>query len=99
MTSTTCWAAFWPRQNSCEADLSAGSSPVEELQRIKEVAIRGAEIVRELMIYAGQDQANPIEPVDLSRLVEEMLELLKVSISKQAVLKTNLGQEPARCVG
>ncbi len=73
-----------------EAELSDGSSPLEELRRIKEAAIRGAEIVRQLMIFAGQEQANLIEPVDLSPLVEEMLGLLKVSISKQAVLKTNL---------
>ena len=61
----------------------------EEIQRIKTVAIRGAEIVRELMIYAGQDQARS-RSVDVSRLVEEMLELLKVSISKHVVLKTDL---------
>jgi PAS domain S-box-containing protein len=73
-----------------EADLPAGSHPVEEIQRIKAVAIHGAEIVRELMIYAGQDQASLVEAVDLSRLVEEMLELLKVSISKQVILKINL---------
>jgi CheY-like chemotaxis protein len=41
------------------------------------------------MIYSGQDQAE-FGSVDLSRLVEEMLELLKVSISKHAVLKTEL---------
>ena len=73
-----------------EADLFAGSSPLEELHRIKESAIRGAEIVQQLMIYAGQDQTNLVEPVDLSRLVGEMLELLKVSLSKRAVLNTNL---------
>ena len=59
--------------------------------RIKAVAVRAAEIVRELMIYSGQDQAD-LGSVDLSRLVEEMLELLKVSISKHAVLKTDLRQ-------
>src|SRR5260370_32286208 len=53
------------------------------------MAVRAAEIVRELMIYSGQDQAD-FGSVDLSRLVEEMLELLKVSISKHAVLKTDL---------
>ncbi len=69
----------------------AGGSPVEEqLQQVRTASIRGAEIVRELMIYSGQDEAGPLEPVDLSRLVEEMLELLKVSISKQTVLKTDL---------
>ena len=76
-----------------EMDLSSRSALIDELYRIKASATRGAEIVRELMIYAGQDQASPIEPVDLSRLVAEMLELLKVSISKQAVLTTNLQKD------
>jgi PAS domain S-box-containing protein len=76
-----------------ESELVAGLSPMDEVARIKAVAIRGAEIVRELMIYAGRDQASLVEPVDLSRLVEEMLELLKVSISKQVVLKTDLDED------
>jgi PAS domain S-box-containing protein len=76
-----------------QADLAAGLSPDEEVARIKTVAIRGAEIVRELMIYAGQDQASVVEPVDLSRLAAEMLELMKVSISKCAVLKINLDKD------
>jgi CheY-like chemotaxis protein/two-component sensor histidine kinase len=42
------------------------------------------------MIYAGQDQASVFEPVDLSRLTTEMLELMNVSISKHAALKINL---------
>jgi two-component system, cell cycle sensor histidine kinase and response regulator CckA len=75
-----------------EQDLPADSSVGEEIERIKAVAIRGAEIVRELMIYAGHDQAHLVEPLDLSELVEDMLELLKVSISKHAVLKTDLDQ-------
>ena len=37
------------------AELASGSPPEEELQRIRVVAIRGAEIVRQLMIYAGQE--------------------------------------------
>jgi PAS domain S-box-containing protein len=75
-----------------ETDLAAGSAARKEIHRIKAAAIRGAEIVRELMIYAGQDQGSLLKPVDLSCLVEEMLELLKVSISKQVVLKINLDQ-------
>jgi PAS domain S-box-containing protein len=75
-----------------ESYLAAGLSPDEEIARIKSVAIRGSEIVRELMIYAGQDQASRVEPVDLSQLVEEMLGLVKVSISKQVVLKIDLGE-------
>lgn len=82
-----------------ESDLAAGLPAGEEITRIKAVAIRGAEIVRELMIFAGQDQASLAEPVDLSRLVEELLELLKVSISKQVVLRINLDQNLPAVMG
>jgi PAS domain S-box-containing protein len=73
-----------------EADLPPHSPPIEEIHRIKQSALRGSEIVRELMIYAGQNQAALVEAVDVSRIVEEMLALLKVSISKHAVLRTDL---------
>jgi len=73
-----------------EADLPVGSPAVGEIQRIKQSALRGSEIVRELMIYAGQDQRAIGETLDLSRLVAEMLKLLEFSISKHAVLRTDL---------
>ena len=73
-----------------EGDLPLDTAPVDEIQRIKQAAIRGAEIVRELMIYAGEGQEGLAETVDISLLVDEMLELLKVSISKHAVLTTDL---------
>jgi PAS domain S-box-containing protein len=74
-------------------DLPSHSPSCEQVARIRAVAIRASEIVRELMIYAGQDKANP-QPVDLSLLVEEMLQLLKVSITKHATLKTDLASNP-----
>ena len=80
------------RLQQVEADLAAGLAPQEEITRIKTVAIRGAEMVRELMIYAGQEQQGGGEPVDLSRLTAEMLELMKVSVSKHAILKIDLGK-------
>jgi PAS domain S-box-containing protein len=60
-----------------------------EVRRIRTVAIRASEIVRELMIYAGQDNAS-LEPVDITVLVEEMVHLLRVSIPKHAVLTSQL---------
>ncbi len=81
-----------------EAEMAAGSCPHAEVQSIKDVAVRAAEVVRELMIYAGQDKAN-LEVVDVSQLVEEMLQLLKVSISKHAVLKTDLGKNLPTVLG
>jgi CheY-like chemotaxis protein len=43
------------------------------------------------MIYAGKESAVE-ELVDLSRIAEEMLALLKVSVSKQVLLEVNLGK-------
>ena len=68
-----------------------GASPQEELLKIREMAIRGSEIVRQLMVFAGKEHGNP-EPLDVSVLVSEMLELLKVSISKHAILQTSLAK-------
>jgi nitrogen-specific signal transduction histidine kinase len=79
------------------AELDAGSSCKEELKVIREVAIRGSEIVRQLMIYAGKE-SEIVERVDPSKIVEEMLGLLKVSVTKHAVINTDLGQDlPATC--
>jgi signal transduction histidine kinase/CheY-like chemotaxis protein len=71
------------------AELAEGASPERELNAIRDVAIRGSEIVRELMIYAGQE-SEVLEPVDVSEIVEGMLELLKISISKHATIETDL---------
>jgi signal transduction histidine kinase len=73
-------------------ELASGSRPEEEMQKIRAVAIRGAEIVRQLLIYAGQE-SEVLELVDVSRIVEEMLELLKVSVSKHAAMETALGRD------
>jgi PAS domain S-box-containing protein len=72
------------------AEEAAGSPVTEQLQRIRTAAIHGAEIVRQLMIYGGKDCPNR-ETVDLSLLIEEMLQLLKLSITKHPVLKLDLG--------
>jgi PAS domain S-box-containing protein len=72
-------------------ELAAGSAPLEEIKRIRDVAISGAEIVRQLMIYAGKESAVS-GPIDLSRVVKEMLEFLKVSVSKHALIESDLAQ-------
>ncbi|HEY7335735.1 MAG TPA: PAS domain S-box protein [Bryobacteraceae bacterium] len=63
----------------------------EELRKIRKIALHGSEIVHELMVYAGEDEVD-LGLVDISALIEEMRELLHVSISKRAILKTNLAK-------
>jgi PAS domain S-box-containing protein len=74
------------------AELDAGSCCKEELKAICEVAKRGSEIVRQLMIYAGKE-SEIVERVDLSKIVAEMLALLRVSVSKHAGVDADLGQD------
>lgn len=71
------------------AEAIAGEPPQEELNNICAIAIRGAGIVRQLMIYAGHESITS-EPVDISWLVDDMRDLLKVLVSKRVVLKTEL---------
>jgi nitrogen-specific signal transduction histidine kinase/CheY-like chemotaxis protein len=71
------------------AELSDRSSTYDGVQAIIDVADRAADIVRQMMAYAGQE-SGAFESVDVSQLVNEMLQLLKVSISKNAVLKIDL---------
>jgi PAS domain S-box-containing protein len=73
------------------SDLDQNSPARAGLERIEAVAVHAAEIVRQLMVYAG-DQDTVFVEVDLAALVREMLELLKVSISREAVLKVNLAE-------
>jgi len=72
-------------------ELASGSNPAEELRGIRKLAIRGSEIVRQLMVYAGiESEVSGL--LDISLIVKEIVELLKVSISKHATLETDLGQ-------
>jgi PAS domain S-box-containing protein len=73
------------------AELASGSNPAEELESIHDAALRGAEIVRQLMIYAGED-VEVVELVDVSGIVHSMLELLKVSVSKHVRLESDLSK-------
>jgi PAS domain S-box-containing protein len=73
-------------------ELDAGSSCQEELKAIREVAVRGSEIVRQLMIYAGTESRD-VGLFDLSKVVDEMLALLRVSVSKRAVIEGHLDRD------
>jgi PAS domain S-box-containing protein len=76
------------------AGLPVGSSAYGGLETIKTIAVRATDIVRQMMAYAGQENAA-FETVNVCGLVSDMLQLLKVSISKTAILKVDLPNVPA----
>jgi PAS domain S-box-containing protein len=72
--------------------LESGSIPKDELVAVRDVAMRGSEIVRELMIYAGTE-SQTLVPVDVSQVIEDMSELLRISVSKHAMIETELARD------
>jgi PAS domain S-box-containing protein len=79
------------------SDVREGTGADEKrLSDIQSHALRGGEIVHQLMIYGG-DTSQISEPIDLAHLVRDMLPLLNVSIAKHVTLNTNL-REQMPCV-
>ncbi len=78
-------------------DLPQDAPMREAVQRIEKAAARGSELTRQLLAYSGKGRFV-VELIDLGRLVEEMTELLQVSLSSKAVLRLDLdeGAPPVR---
>jgi two-component system, cell cycle sensor histidine kinase and response regulator CckA len=84
-------SAILAQAELAEDDLAARLLPTEEVHQIKAVAVRASEMVRQLMIYSGQQEAT-LEPLDLSELIEEMSDLLKASVSRKSSLHFDLAR-------
>jgi len=70
----------------------SAESPVQEnLRRIEQGAVRAADLARQMLAYSGKGRFV-VEPIDLNRLVEEMVGMLEVSISKGALLRYDLAK-------
>lgn len=67
------------------------SPVVENLRKIEHAAERAADLAKQMLAYSGKGQFV-IEDIYLNPLLEEMLHMLEVSISKKAVLRLNLHQ-------
>jgi PAS domain S-box-containing protein len=82
-------ASILAQAELAEMAFADGLSAPEELAAIKAITLGASEIVGQMMIYSGREQES-LEPCDVTRLVGEMLELLRASIPKRVVLKTDL---------
>ena len=66
------------------------SPAVENLRHIENASARAADLAKQMLAYSGKGKFV-VENLDLNILLEEMLHMLEVSISKKAVLRLNLG--------
>ncbi|MCH7651635.1 MAG: hypothetical protein IIA63_10820, partial [Nitrospinae bacterium] len=71
-------------------DLPSDSPAREAIQQIEIAGQRAAELCRQMLAYSGRGKFAS-EFVDLNGMVEEMTQLLQVSISKSIVIKYNMG--------
>ena len=70
----------------------APESPVRDnLVQIDLAATRAADLARQMLAYSGKGRFV-IENLDLTRIVEEMAQMLEVSISKKVVLSYNFAE-------
>ncbi|MEI6205978.1 MAG: response regulator [Desulfuromonadales bacterium] len=71
--------------------LNPESPARDNLLKIEQAAARAADLARQMLAYSGKGKFV-VETLDLNRLLEEMLHMLEVSISKKAVLRLNLNK-------
>lgn len=70
-------------------DVPPGVPAHDSLKQIELSAQRAADLCRQLLAYSGKGKFV-VEPTDITDVVEEMGQLLQLSISKKAVLKYSL---------
>jgi len=64
---------------------------VDNLHQIEKAAARAADLAKQMLAYSGRGKFL-IENLDLNSLLDEMLHMLQVSISKKAILRFNKHQ-------
>jgi PAS domain S-box-containing protein len=67
------------------------SAAVDNLRNIETAAARAADLAKQMLAYSGKGKFL-IQSHDLNDLLEEMLHILQVSISKKAVLRLDLNR-------
>jgi len=72
--------------------VEAASPARENLAQIGKAATRAADLARQMLAYSGKGRFS-VESIDLNEVLEDMLHLLEISISKKAVLRLNLQGE------
>ncbi len=65
------------------------SPGVDNLHKIEEAAARAADLAKQMLAYSGKGKFV-IENINLNLLLQDMLHMLEISISKKAELRLNL---------
>ncbi|MBP7829574.1 MAG: transporter substrate-binding domain-containing protein [Kiritimatiellae bacterium] len=72
--------------------LPAAAPAAEDLQSAERATRRAAELARQMLAYTGKARAE-VRPVSVSKIVDDMIPMLKVAVSKKAVLRFDLAPD------
>lgn len=70
-------------------ELGRESPALQSVEQIERSALHAADLTKQMLAYSGKGQFV-VEPIDLSKLIDEMDHLLMAAISKKSLLKFNL---------
>jgi len=73
-------------------EVEPGSSALDYLRDIERAAVRAGELTRQLLTYAGKGRIA-LESVDLSSIVQDVVDLIHVSIPKRIELRCDLPRD------
>ena len=68
--------------------INKDSPATENLHRIEQAAAKAADLAKQMLAYSGKGKFI-VENIDMNILLQEMLHMLEVSISKKALLRFN----------
>jgi two-component system, cell cycle sensor histidine kinase and response regulator CckA len=80
--------------NLTRLKLSDDSPALDHLRKIEGGANRAAELCQQMLAYSGRGQRT-IEPVDVSRVVQETIPLVHTSLGSQVRIQLQLSDQPA----
>ena len=73
--------------------MPSGSSAQENLIEIKKDSRRAAALIEQMLAYSGRGRFE-VSRIDLSRVVVEMVPLMRASLSKNVTVACELPEEP-----
>ena len=80
------------------SELSPAVPARENLLEISQAARRAADLCRQMLAYSGRG-AFVTEPIDLQALIDDIVDLLRSTISKKTILNLNLSRDLPRMRG
>ena len=89
MTSTTSWPPSWAMPIWPWRSLPTSEPARDDVAEVKKASQRAADLTRQMLAYSGKCLFF-VEPISLSRSVQELGRMLEVSVAQRAELRLNL---------